>query len=236
MKDDFEMTMDEYLPLRDVVFNTLRKAILKGELEPGERLMEIRLAEKLGVSRTPIREAIRKLELEGLVVMIPRKGAIVAEISEKSLRDVLEVRRSLEELAIELACERMTEEEMDELEKKEEEFAAAIAEGDSVSIAEKDESYHEVIYESTKNEKLVQILNNLREQMYRYRLEYIKEGENHQLLIVEHEQILKALRQRHVEEAKIAVREHIDNQEITILKNLREKENDVQGKVSGRRN
>ena len=77
--------MNEYLPLRDVVFNTLRQAILKGELEPGERLMEIQLADRLGVSRTPIREAIRKLELEGLVLMIPRKGAEVAKISEKSL-------------------------------------------------------------------------------------------------------------------------------------------------------
>ena len=70
---ELEMHMDEYLPLRDVVFNTLRAAILKGELKPGERLMEIALADKLGVSRTPIREAIRKLELEGLVVMAPRK-------------------------------------------------------------------------------------------------------------------------------------------------------------------
>ena len=75
MRDyNLNVTMNEYLPLRDVVFNTLRQAILKGELEPGERLMEIQLAERLGVSRTPIREAIRKLELEGLVLMIPRKG------------------------------------------------------------------------------------------------------------------------------------------------------------------
>lgn len=71
---ELEMHMDEYLPLRDVVFNTLRAAILKGELKPGERLMEIALADKLGVSRTPIREAIRKLELEGLVVMAPQEG------------------------------------------------------------------------------------------------------------------------------------------------------------------
>ena len=111
MENNFKVNMNEYLPLRDVVFNTLRQAILKGELAPGERLMEIQLAEKLGVSRTPIREAIRKLELEGLVLMIPRKGAEVAKISEKSLRDVLEVRRSLEELAIELACQRMSEED-----------------------------------------------------------------------------------------------------------------------------
>ena len=112
---DFEMTIDEYLPLRDVVFNTLRRAILKGELEPGERLMEIALANKLGVSRTPIREAIRKLELEGLVVMIPRKGAEVARITEKDLRDVLEVRTSLEKLAIELACDRITEDDIHDL-------------------------------------------------------------------------------------------------------------------------
>ena len=99
---NFNVDMNEYLPLRDVVFNTLRQAILRGELKPGERLMEIQLANKLGVSRTPIREAIRKLELEGLVLMIPRKGAEVAEITEKSLRDVLEVRRALEELSVKI--------------------------------------------------------------------------------------------------------------------------------------
>ena len=90
MQDNLQVTMDEFLPLRDVVFNTLRQAILTGELKPGERLMEIHLANKLGVSRTPIREAIRKLELEGLVTMIPRRGAEVAQITEKSMNDVLE--------------------------------------------------------------------------------------------------------------------------------------------------
>ena len=107
MEPNFKVNMNEYLPLRDVVFNTLRQAILRGELKPGERLMEIQLANKLGVSRTPIREAIRKLELEGLVLMIPRKGAEVAEITEKNMRDVLEVRKALEELAVQLACEKI---------------------------------------------------------------------------------------------------------------------------------
>lgn len=112
---NFQMNINEYLPLRDVVFYTLRQAILKGELDPGERLMEMQLAEQLGVSRTPIREAIRKLELEGLVVMIPRRGAIVAKITEKDLRDVLEVRSSLERLSTELACDRIKEETIEEL-------------------------------------------------------------------------------------------------------------------------
>ena len=129
MTNNFDVKMDEYLPLRDVVFKTLRQAILKGELEPGERLMEIQLAERLGVSRTPIREAIRKLELEGLVLMIPRKGAEVARIAENNLRDVLEVRRTLEELAVDLACQRMTEDELEELKKTQELFAQAIREG-----------------------------------------------------------------------------------------------------------
>lgn len=221
MTNNFQVNMNEYLPLRDVVFKTLRQAILKGELEPGERLMEIQLAERLGVSRTPIREAIRKLELEGLVSMTPRKGAEVAKISESNLRDVLEVRRSLEELAIDLACQRMMPEELEELKAAQENFRLAIKSGDAMEIAQADEAYHDIIYHSTKNEKLVQILNNLREQMYRYRLEYIKDEDKRQVLQVEHEHILKALSLRHVQEARQAVREHIDNQEITIRKNLK---------------
>lgn len=224
MSNDLKVNMNEYLPLRDVVFNTLRQAILKGELAPGERLMEIQLADRLGVSRTPIREAIRKLELEGLVLMIPRKGAEVAKISEKSLRDVLEVRRSLEELAIELACQRMTPEAVEELEKKQEEFKAAVEQGNPMEIAETDEAYHDVIYKGTCNDRLVQMINNLREQMYRYRLEYIKDEDKRQILLLEHDNILKAVRQRKVQEAKEAMREHIDNQEITVSKNIKEQE------------
>lgn len=223
MGNDFKVTMNEYLPLRDVVFNTLRLAILKGELEPGERLMEIQLAERLGVSRTPIREAIRKLELEGLVLMIPRKGAEVAKISEKSLREVLEVRRSLEELAIELTCQRISEEELKELEKAKTAFAEATQKGEPMEIAESDEYFHYLIYQATANSRLVQILNNLREQMYRYRLEYIKDADKRQILVVEHEHILQAIRNRNITEAKNAVRKHIDNQQLTITKNLKEK-------------
>ena len=224
MENNFKVNMNEYLPLRDVVFNTLRQAILKGELAPGERLMEIQLAEKLGVSRTPIREAIRKLELEGLVLMIPRKGAEVAKISAKSLRDVLEVRRSLEELAIELACERMSEEALEELTLAQQKFKRAITSGNAMEMAETDEHFHEIIFQGTENERLTQILNNLREQMYRYRLEYIKDADKRQVLIVEHENILAALKSRNIAQAKNAMREHIDNQEITVSRNIKEQE------------
>lgn len=215
--DMFQVEMNEYLPLRDVVFNTLRQAILKGELKPGERLMEIQLAQRLGVSRTPIREAIRKLELEGLVLMVPRKGAEVAKITEKSMQDVLEVRRALEGLAIQLACGRITKEEIKELEEKKKQFEEVVKkEEDVVKMAEADEAFHTVIYNATLNNRLITILNNLREQMYRYRLEYLKDTSLHEKILLEHEEILRSVSKRQEEKAMEAICIHIDNQQEAI--------------------
>ena len=219
---NFQMNINEYLPLRDVVFYTLRQAILKGELEPGERLMEMQLAEQLGVSRTPIREAIRKLE--GLVLMIPRRGAIVAKITEKDLKDVLEVRASLERLSTKLACERMEEETIEELREAQEAFKAALR-GDDITLqAQKDVEFHDVIYKSTNNLRLIQMLNNLREQMYRYRLEYLKDGTSHQKLVEEHEAIIEALSRRDTEETTNIMVGHVYNQEQAVMRKIHEAE------------
>ena len=213
----FNVTMNEYLPLRDVVFNTLRQAILRGELKPGERLMEIQLANKLGVSRTPIREALRKLELEGLVNMVPRKGAEVADITEKSLRDVLEVRKALEELSVQLACEKITEEEIEELKRVAERFKDTLNDQDVTKIAEADVAFHDVIYTATDNQKLILLLNNLREQMYRYRVEYLKKEEAYPQLIAEHEELIDNISKRNKEEATRIMCEHIDNQVANVI-------------------
>ena len=220
MTNNFQVNMDEYLPLRDVVFKTLRQAILKGELEPGERLMEIQLANQLGVSRTPVREAIRMLELEGLVKMIPRKGAEVAQISEKHLRDVLEVRSALEELAGTLACERMSSEQLVELKRVNRQFMQVIGSDDITAIADADEKFHLVIYNATGNERLSQMVNALREQMYRYRFEYIKDFSQHDKVIEEHRKIYESLRDRDVEAATEAAKSHIDNQKKAIIRQI----------------
>ena len=223
MGTDFQVNMNEYLPLRDVVFNTLRQAILRGELKPGERLMEIQLANKLGVSRTPIREAIRKLELEGLVLMIPRRGAEVAEITEKSLRDVLEVRRALEELSVQLACERITEEQIEELKLAAKEFEIVLKSGDVTAYAEADVKFHDIIYFATDNQRLISLLYNLREQMYRYRVEYLKSTEIHEQLLREHQHIIEMLESRNREKAIEAVCKHIDNQVEAVADTIRTK-------------
>lgn len=226
MENNFQVNVDEYLPLRDVVFNTLRQAILTGEMKPGERLMEIHLANKLGVSRTPIREAIRKLELEGLVIMIPRRGAEVAQITWKNLKDVLEVRRALDVLAIELACDRMTQEELQELYRACEKFAEATKTKDAREIAQADVALHDLIVVSSRNNRLIQLVNNLAEQMYRYRFEYIKDASQHERLIQEHNDMYQSILRKDKESAARAVRKHIDNQEEAIIRQLQlEKDN-----------
>ena len=209
---DFNMKMDAHLPLQDVVFKTLRQAILKGELRPGERLMEIQLANKLGVSRTPVREAIRKLEKEGLVLMRPRRGAEVSQITEKSLRDVLEVRRSLERLAVRLACERISSEEIEELKEITAKFETLLGKVDVTAIAEVDVAFHDVIYFATDNRRLIQLLSDLHEQMYRYRVEYLKKLEYHAQLLSEHRELIAALEKRDQDEAIEIATRHIENQ------------------------
>lgn len=218
---NFEVKMNEYLPLRDVVFNTLRQAILKGELKPGERLMEIQLANKLGVSRTPIREAIRKLELEGLVLMIPRKGAEVAEITEKSLRDVLEVRQALEKLAVQLACDQITKTQIREIKEAARTFQNVLKGGNLTEIAEADEHFHDMINLATDNQKLIWLLGNLREQTYRYRVEYLKDEAVYPRLLEEHESLIRAIERRQREWAAEIICRHIDNQAEAISGTLR---------------
>ena len=223
MKGELKMDVNDYLPLRDVVFNTLRQAILRGEMEPGERLMEIQLADKLGVSRTPIREAIRKLELEGLVIMIPRKGAEVAHITEKDMRDVLEVRAALEELAATLACRNVTPERIEELKMANKRFEAAIISKDVVAIVDADVNFHDIIYAMTDNQRLIQIINNLREQMYRFRVEYLKREEVRPQLLAEHEEIIATIERREKDTATKVVCEHIDNQVEAVIDIIRTK-------------
>lgn len=224
MTDNLTLNMNAYLPLRDVVFNTLREAILKGELKPGERLMELQLAAKLGVSRTPIREAIRMLEQEGLAVTIPRKGAEVARMTEKDMEDVLEIREALDELAAKIACTRMTEDQLKQLEMIKETFVESTRSHDVKRIAEADVSFHDVIYEATGNPKLVSMLNNLREQIYRYRVEYLKEEKNYPTLIGEHEAIVEALYARNQNEVVRAMHTHIENQASAVKEIIREQE------------
>ena len=153
--------LESYKPLRELVFEKLREAIVDGTLPSGERLMEVQLAEDLGVSRTPVREAIRRLEMEGFVVMTPRKGAYVSGFSLKDITDVFEIREALEALAASLAAERISEEQVADLHRHLELFEKATANHDVEEWVKLDTSFHAVIYNASQNERLVQMITIL---------------------------------------------------------------------------
>ncbi|MBO6147722.1 MAG: GntR family transcriptional regulator [Lachnospiraceae bacterium] len=213
---------DAFLPLRDTVFNQLRMQILHGELKPGERLMEVTLANKLGVSRTPVREAIRMLEQEGLAVILPRRGAHVASINNKQLEDMLEARRTLEGFTVNAACTHITRTELLHLRELNEDFRVAVESGDAVEIADRDFLFHEAIAVASGNAKIAEILNHLREQLFRYKYEYIKDTDKHSHLVEEHEAICQAFERADNNMAVEVIQMHIDNQELAIYYHLEE--------------
>ncbi len=221
---ELKLNMDEYLPLREVVFNTLRDAIVHGKFEPGERLMEISLANRLGVSRTPVREAIRMLELEGLVVMIPRRGAEVARITEKDLRDAMEIRITLEQLAVELACERIDAEGKERLKLACIRFREAISSKLVPAIVDADVAFHDVIFSVTKNPQLMNLSKSFGEKVYRYRVEYVRDMGYHDKLVEEHVAITNAILLGDVAAAKNIMRQHIYDQEQIVINNVKKKE------------
>ncbi len=215
--------LDSYKPLREVVSETLREAIVSGILEPGERLMEIQLAEELGVSRTPVREAIRKLELEGFVIMVPRRGTYVADLSIKDINEVYEIRTALDVLAAGLAAERITEEELEQLERLLVEIGEAIEKDDLQKIIDIDSQFHDVLYRASRNDRLVGIINNLREQFTRFRTISIQYPGRLKSTLVEHGRLIEAIAQRNVELAQQMAREHMENSEQTLLQDLNER-------------
>ncbi len=216
MTGDFEFEINEYLPLREVVYTSLRRAILKEQLRPGERLMENTIAQKLGVSRTPVREAMRMLSDDGLVDLIPRRGAKVAKISRKQMQDVLEIRLTLEILAVRKASELISEDKIKELREAELQFRRTADSGVLTNIADADEQFHDVLYGAADNPRLLSILRSLREQMYRFRFEYLKKDDILPILIREHSRIADAVAAHNTELAEKLIREHIGNQEAAI--------------------
>lgn len=209
MEHFLKIDMDTYKPLREIVFATMREAIINGDFKPGQRLMEVQLAEQMGVSRTPVREAIRKLELEGLVVMVPRKGAYVAGLSSEDVKEVLEIRAVLEGLAASLAAEKASEEDIAMLKEIVDKFVTAAGEEDVVKLIHLDSDFHDVMYRASKNKKLIQLISSLREQVQRFRVAYFTKIKNTEILIAEHNELLDAIVGGDSAKARIVAETHI---------------------------
>ncbi len=221
MEYKFEVNANEYLPLREVVFNNLRDAILKGQLKPGERLLENHLADKLGVSRTPVREALRMLEQENLVELIPRRGAQVLDISAEDIKNILEIRSALEVVSIRHACQKMDNDSLKELKKHNAEFEAAFEARDYEGVATADEKFHDVIFSAAGNKRLVVIISNIQAQVYRYRMAYLKVYETKTAVLNHHRNIIEAIEKHDAALGEKVMAEHIEHQTQVILKSLK---------------
>lgn len=205
-----KIDIKNYKPLGEIVFDYLKNAIISGELKPGERLMEIAIAEQLGVSRTPVREAIRKLEKEQFIEMIPRKGAYVASTSIKDMLDVLEVRKLLEGFATELAAKRMTDEGLADLLRTHKSFLKALEDNNTEAMVIYDNDFHNKIFQASDNLKLIELTTGLSEQVQRYRLSYFNDLSNFEEIREWHEKIYDAIERKDEKRASAVAIEHIE--------------------------
>ena len=215
--------LEGYQPLRDMVFDVLMSAIMQGQLSPGERLLEVQLADEMGVSRTPVREAIRRLELEGFVVMVPRKGAYVAGLSINDVEEVYEIRTVLETLAVRLAAQRMQPADYAQLDDLSEKMRATWQEGNVDNWVSLDASFHELLYKFSRNERLVDMMNNIMEQLSRYRIISLANVEVRHNSLSEHQELIEALKRRDSEAAATAVAMHIENTKQSLINMLKAK-------------
>jgi len=212
MKNLPSIDPQSYQPLREQVYDLLREAILTGKLEPGEQITEVGIAEQLKVSRTPAREALRMLELEGFVIITPRRGAFVGGISsEEEIDDIFQVRRVLEGLASSLAAENISQEQVQELKRLSDQIAGCIKNEDIKGCIEIDTSFHQIIYKASENECLQKFLDNLFEQITRFRAASLSSEGRMDEALIEHQKLAKAIGNRESDLARQLAERHIEN-------------------------
>lgn len=216
------INLDTYQPLREVICESLRNAIKNGKLKPGERLMEVQLAEELGISRTPVREAIRKLEQEGYVIMLPRRGTYVSSVSVHDVQEIFEIRTALEKLSTGLAARRIENEELEQLQKLLTKIEGYIAKHDIDNIVKTDIEFHDLLYKVSRNERLSGIISNLKEQLSRFRTLSMSYPGRLEETLEEHREMVEAIASGDVEAAREAAERHMVRAEETLLKAMRE--------------
>ncbi|SHJ87814.1 DNA-binding transcriptional regulator, GntR family [Anaerocolumna jejuensis DSM 15929] len=209
-KDVHNDNTDKY-SLRGRVFTKIREDILAGKYNQNDELKETSIGQELGVSRTPVREALRQLELEGLVNIVPNKGAYVNGISEKDIHDIYIIRSYLEGLCAKWACEYITQEQIDELEEVVylSEFHAKKEHHEQ--IVELDNKFHQLIYEASNSKILNHILSDFHHYVQRVRKITLASDLRAASSNKEHTAILDAIRQRDGENAEMLAHEHIMN-------------------------
>ncbi|MCR5776017.1 MAG: GntR family transcriptional regulator [Lachnospiraceae bacterium] len=209
MEENIQREGVDKFSLRGRVYKDLREDILNGKYKKGDELKEVAIGESYGVSRTPVRDAFHQLELEGLIRIVPNKGAIVEGISAKDVFDIYEIRSRLEGLAARWACEHITEAQMDEMEEVlyMSEFHARRSHFDKVT--ELDSQFHELLYAASGSKRLELLLDDYHQYQHSIRRLSLAASERGKISNDEHKAIAKAIRENKPDEAERMAHEHI---------------------------
>ncbi len=216
---DVKQEVTDKFSLRGRVFHKIREDILNGKYKENEELKEVAIGEELGVSRTPVREAFRQLELEGLIQIIPNKGAYVTGITVKDVKDIYMIRSKLEGLCARWATENISEEQMEELEENIylSEFHAS--KGHSEQIADLDNRFHEILYGACKSKMLEHQLRDFHEYVLRVRRKTLSQNQRSTASTKEHRMIMEAIKDKNPDEAERLANIHMVNAYTNMVKN-----------------
>jgi DNA-binding GntR family transcriptional regulator len=217
--------MPDRKSLGDHVFENLRQAIIRGDVAPGDRLVESRIAGVLDISRTPVREAIHKLEREGLLLKLPHGGFTVVHLSREDIEETFGIRCVLESYAARLAAQNHREEDLIPLEEKIREFHAYRSKGRLEELPRINTEFHNLFYALSRSPKLIKLINDLRDQIYRFRRILLKMDRMARTSNEDHRNMLEAIRQRDVDRVEKLVQEHITRGKKIVLKALEEQHN-----------
>jgi len=219
VKMDKLFKINDYELLSKKVYRILKTRIINGNLKPGEKILEVNIAEQLGVSRTPIREALRELAAEGFVKMIPNQGMVVSNVSIEDIKEVLQIRKLLEGFAASVAAKKINQEEIAKLEGIIKKMSIIISKSkpDVVAYSELNAQFHNLILNACGNKRLIKICTNLSGSDHRFRIRALRDNsERLKYSLKEHHEIMEVLKRKDAEQAERLSKKHIEN----VLENI----------------
>jgi len=205
------LKLENYELLSQKAYRILKRAIVRGDLTPNSKLLLNEIAKSLGISNTPIREAVNKLASEGLVKIIPNKGIIVKEVNINDFQEILQIRSFLDGLIAKIASKKITDEEIDEMMGVIHEMEYAVKKDDRLNYNDLDIQFHDFLLNITGNNKLKEIYNNLMNQSNKFRLRTLKISDRMGKSLKEHREIALKIKERNPDEANRVSQEHIES-------------------------
>jgi DNA-binding GntR family transcriptional regulator len=210
--------LEKHLTLRERILETIRDAIMSGSLKPGEKVAEPELAERFGISRTPIREAFRQLESEGYLTVIPRKGAVVAAFSPRDVEEFYAIKSILEGYAARRACDNLTPRELEKLTAINQKLKQLAQAGDIKNFFKVHQDFHDLFIKAANNDKLYEMVHSLMKKFQRLRIASLsKQGRMH-VSVEEHEKIIEAFRNKNAALAEKLVQKNAEYGGIVLIK------------------